>query len=118
MTVKIRTLYFKVADLGGAGEFWERLLQIKPHKDCAEWKEFRCGNIRLGLLLNDAGDPFTRSGCVPVFEFEDDALQGYLERAKALGAAVILDGIDDPNLRSVVFRDPFGHEFEMSKFHD
>jgi catechol 2,3-dioxygenase-like lactoylglutathione lyase family enzyme len=116
--MKIRTLYFKVKDLEGATRFWEGLLQTKPHKNFDTWREFWCGNIRLGLLLNDFNDPFQGSGCVPVFEFDDAVLPGYIARAKEFGATVLVDGLDDPNLQSIVFRDPFGHEFELSKFHD
>lgn len=53
-----------------------------------------------------------------MFEFEDAILPEYIERAKKLGAEIIIDGLSDPNLQSVVMRDPFGHEFELSKFHD
>ena len=116
--MKIRTLYFKVADVEKAASFWSELLQIKPHKDFEKWKEIMCGNIRMGFLLNDFGDKFSGSGCVPVFEFADDALSAYIERAKALGAEVLVDGLEDPNMKSIAFRDPFGHEFELSRFHD
>ena len=116
--MKIRTLYFKVKDIEGATQFWEQLLQIRPHKSFERWREFWCGTIRLGLLLNDFNDPFQGSGCVPVFEFEDNVLREYIARAKKLGAEVVLDGLENPQLKSIVFRDPFGHEFELSKFHD
>lgn len=116
--MKIRTLYFKVKDIKAAASFWEELLQIKPHKYFEHWVEFWCGNIRLGLLSNDFNDEVQGSGCVPVFEFEDSALQEYIVRARKLGAKVILDGLDNPEIRSIVFCDPFGHEFELSRFHD
>jgi catechol 2,3-dioxygenase-like lactoylglutathione lyase family enzyme len=116
--MKIRTIYFKVADPAKAAAFWSALLQVPPHKDFESWKEIHCGNIRLGFLLNDFGDKFSGSGCVPVFEFADEALPAYIERAKALGAEVLVDGLNDPNMKSIAFRDPFGHEFELSKFHD
>ena len=116
--MKIRTLYFKVPDVVKAAAFWSAVLQVKPHKDFEKWKEISCGNIRLGLLLNDFGDKFSGSGCIPVFEFSDADLPGYIARAKAEGAEVVIDGLDDPNKKSICFRDPFGHEFEFSKFHD
>lgn len=115
--MKIRTIYFKVRDVRAAGSFWQSLLDVKPHKDTDHWIEFWCGNIRLGLLQQEQNDPFSGSGCVPVFEFEDKDLPGYIARAKELGAEVIVDGLENPKLLSVVFRDPFGHEFELSKFH-
>jgi hypothetical protein len=116
--LRIRTLYLKVNDLKGASLFWGNLLQIKPHKCFDTWHEFRCENINLGLLLNDFGDVVQGSGCVPVFEFADAALPTYINRAIQLGATLILDGLEDPTIRSIVLRDPFGHEFELSKFHD
>ncbi|MDP9127610.1 MAG: VOC family protein [Pseudomonadota bacterium] len=118
MKVKIRTLYLKVKDIQAAAQFWEGLLQIKPHKYFDRWCEFWCGNIRLGLLSNDFNDRVQGSGCVPVFEFDDEALPAYIARARSLGAKVVLDGLENPKLRSIVFRDPEGHEFELSKFHD
>jgi catechol 2,3-dioxygenase-like lactoylglutathione lyase family enzyme len=116
--MKIRTIYFKSPDVAKAAGFWSALLGVKPHKDFETWKEISCNNIRLGFLRLEAGDGFTGSGCVPVFEFADAELPAYIERAKALGAAVIVDGLDDPNMKSIAFRDPFGHEFELSRFHD
>ena len=116
--MKIRTIYFKIYDMPAAVRFWATLLQLQPHKHTPQWAEFWCGNVRLGLLLNDFGDVVQGAGCVPVFEFTDDVLPDYLHRAKILGAQVVMDGLNDPQLRSIVFRCPFGHEFELSKFHD
>jgi len=115
--MKIRTIYFKVPDTAKACEFWSKLLLTAPHKDFDSWKEINCGNIRLGFLQNP-GDEFTGSSCVPVFEFSNDALPAYIERARALGAEVVVDGLNDPHMKSIAFRDPFGHEFELSRFHD
>lgn len=116
--MKIRTLYLKVTDINAAAVFWSGLLELAPHKDFDGWKEFWCGNIRLGLLLNDFGDNFQGSGCVPVFELDDDVLPIWIERAKSLGASVVVDGLDKEHMKSIVFRDPAGHEFELSSFHD
>jgi catechol 2,3-dioxygenase-like lactoylglutathione lyase family enzyme len=115
--MKIRTIYFKVPDTAKACDFWSTLLLTAPHKDFDSWKEINCGNIRLGFLQNP-GDVVTGSSCVPVFEFSDDALPAYIERARALGAQVVVDGLNDPHMKSIAFRDPFGHEFELSRFHD
>lgn len=115
--MKIRTIYFKVTDMPKAVAFWRAFLEVEPHKKFESWHEFMTDNIRLGLLLNDFGDQYSGSNCVPVFEFADDEVVQYVERAKSLGAEVIKDGLDDPDLLSVVFRDPFGNEFEISKFH-
>jgi len=116
--LRIRTLYLKVNDLKGASLFWENLLQIKPHKCFDTWHEFRCENINLGLLLNDFGDTVQGSNCVPVFEFPDAILPSYIDRATQLGATIVFDGLMDEHILSIVFSDPFGNEFELSKFHD
>ncbi len=42
----------------------------------------------------------------------------YIEKAKGLSSSVILDGLTNPNLWSIVFANPWGKEFELSKFHD
>lgn len=116
--MKIRTIYFKVTDMVKAVSFWQELLKVEPHKKFDKWHEFMVGNVRLGLLLNDFGDKYSGSSCVPVFEFEDSEVMGYVEQAKKLGAKIITEGLDNPDLQSVVFSDPFGNEFEISKFHD
>jgi catechol 2,3-dioxygenase-like lactoylglutathione lyase family enzyme len=116
--MKIRTVYFKVSDMQKAVAFWKSFLEIEPHKTSERWHEFMVGTLRLGLLLADPADVYSGSNCVPVFEFLDNEMVKYVERAKSLGAAMIIDGLDDPNLLSVVFADPFGNEFEVSKFHN
>lgn len=116
--MKIRTVYFKVPEMKSASEFWQTFLGIEPHKKSEKWHEFMVGELRLGLLLNDFGDQFSGSNCVPVFEFPDEAVMERVEQARKLGAKEILNGLDDPNLKGVVFADPFGNEFEVSKFHN
>jgi predicted enzyme related to lactoylglutathione lyase len=114
--MKIRTIYFKVTDIPKAAKFWETVLQLKPHKTFDSWHEFMCGNVRLGLLLCD--DKTSGANCVPVFEFTETELPAYIERAKAAGAKVLIDGFNDPNMKSFAMADPWGNEFELSKFHD
>ena len=116
--MKIRTIYFKVDDMEKAVKFWTSLLDTKPHKTFPNWHEFMIGDLRLGLLLNDFDDKFSGSNCVPVFEFPDRELPKYMEKAKKLGAKLILDGLEDANLKSIIFEDPFGNQFELSRFHD
>lgn len=116
--MKIRTVYLKVSDMKKAAKFWQSLLEVKPHKKSKNWHEFMIGNLRLGLLLNDFGDKFSGSNCVLVFEFSDKELPKYIEKAKKLGAKVVMDGLNDSNMKSILFADPFGNEFEFSKFHD
>ncbi len=101
-----------------AVSFWQTILEVEPHKTGPKWHEFMVGQLRLGLLLNDFDDKFQGSNCVPVFEFADEELPAYIDRAKQAGAKVLVDGLEDPNLKSIVFQDPWGNEFELSRFHD
>ncbi|WP_246291345.1 VOC family protein [Paraburkholderia fynbosensis] len=83
-----------------------------------KWTEFSLGEVRFGLLLNDFGDEFVGSGCVPVFEFDVFALHIFLDRAKAFGATVALDGLNNEAMKSIVLVSPDGHEFELCACHD
>lgn len=74
-------------------------------------------NIRFALLL-DTDDAVKGSNSVPVFEFADDAVMGAVEKAESLGAKIVVDGLKDPDLLSIVFSDPCGNEFEVSTFHE
>lgn len=116
--MKIRTVYFKILNMQDACTFWESFLGFRPHKKGDKYSEFRLSNINLGLVLNDFGDVYSGSNCTPVFEFDDTEISTYIERAKSLKAKIILDGLDDPNIKGIVFADPFGNEFEVTKFHD
>lgn len=116
--MKVRTIYFKVTDMKKAVDFWQKLLEVKPHKTWPEWHEFMVGELRLGLLLSDADDKYSGSNCVPVFEFSHAELTKYIDKANSLGAKVVFDGLEDPDVLSIVFADPFGNQFELSKFHD
>ncbi|HEY9682056.1 MAG TPA: hypothetical protein V6C86_10800 [Oculatellaceae cyanobacterium] len=116
--MKIRTCYFKVSSMSQSVQLWKSLLELEPVKFGEKYSEFRLENINLGFVLNDFGDKFAGSNCVPVFEFADDELPPYIERAKSLNCSVLLDGLTNPNLRSIVFADPWGNEFEFSRFHD
>lgn len=116
--MKIRTVYFKVADMNLAVNFWKMFLEVELHKESPTWCEFLIDGTRLGFLLNDFGDQFSGSNCVPVFEFSDNEIGAWIEKAKKLGAELIFDGLADQKNLSVVFRDPVGNEFELTKFHD
>lgn len=116
--MRIRTVYLKVGNMDEAASFWRQVLEREPQRQSRKWTEFSLGEIRLGLLLNDFGDEFDGSGAVPVFEFEKDALLTFLDRAKANGAMVVVDGLEDANMKSVVLRSPDGHEFELSTCHE
>ena len=115
--MKLRTMYLKVSDMETSASFWQRVLESEPHRKSAKWTEFMLGEVRLGLLLNDFGDDFNGSGSVPVFEFDDEALRLFLNRAKANGATVVLDGLADEAMKSIVLCSPDGHEFELCTCH-
>jgi len=115
--VKIRTCYFKALNMEDAVSFWQAFLELPPTKCSPKYSEFRLDNINLGFVLNDFGDGFQGSNCVPVFEFADADLKAYIDRFTKLGGTVILDGLENPDLLSLVVEDPWGNEFELSKFH-
>lgn len=104
--MRIRSTYLKVKNLERAATFWENLLERPPNRKTERWAEFSLGEIRLGLLLNDFGDEFAGSGCVPVFEFDISDLHTFVDRAKDLGAKVVLDGLNIETMQSVVLSDP------------
>jgi predicted lactoylglutathione lyase len=115
--MKLRTVYLKVSDMEKSASFWQQVLEIAPQRQSARWTEFMLGEVRLGLLLNDFHDDFNGSGSVPVFEFDDEALRAFLKRAKANGATVVLDGLADEAMKSIVLCSPDGHEFELCTCH-
>jgi catechol 2,3-dioxygenase-like lactoylglutathione lyase family enzyme len=115
--MKIRTVYFKVNDMAKAVRFWTEFLQMAPVKTFDKYHEWRIGELNFGLALNVMGDKWSGSNCVPVFEFEDAEVVFWIEKARSLGATVIFDGLEDPELLSFVMADPWGNEFELSKFH-
>ena len=115
--MKIRTIYFKVNDMASAVQFWTNFLNLAPVKKSSRYHEWRIQDLNFGLVLNDMGDKWTGSNCAPVFEFDDNEVLSWVERAKSLGATVILDALKDPELLSIVMADPWGNEFEISKFH-
>ncbi len=116
--MKIRTIYLKSNNLEAAKSFWSELIGLEPNKNTESWVEFKLDNINLGIWPNDGNDSWSGSNTVPVFEFQDHEIQKYIDKAKDLGATVIIDGLNNTNLLSIVFSDPWGNEFEISKFHD
>ena len=114
--MKIRTVYFKVAEMAPAVAFWQVFLGIVPHKNGADWVEFRVGSLNFALL---AMPGFTvakdASNFVPVFEYADDELDGAKMRALELGATHV---IDTPDGMSYVLADPLGNEFEITRMHE
>lgn len=116
--MKIRTVYFKVSDIAKAAHFWAEFLQIKPHKDFDDWKEFMCGTTRFALLLSSDKQTSSGSDCVPAFELEKNDIHGHVLRAQKLGASIVFDGLNDADIKSIVLRAPHGHEFELSMAHE
>jgi catechol 2,3-dioxygenase-like lactoylglutathione lyase family enzyme len=119
--MKIRTVYFKVHRVGEALKFWQALLGMEPSKSFPAWHEFSIGDTRLGLLpVDDPGVDSLSGSCVPVFEFSDNHAARTIERAKDLGASVILEGEAHPDYphTAAVLADPLGNEFEITAFHD
>ncbi|RKT24403.1 catechol 2,3-dioxygenase-like lactoylglutathione lyase family enzyme [Paraburkholderia sp. RAU2J] len=116
--MRIRTTYLKVKDMERATAFWETVLDCSPSRKSERWTEFSLGEVRFALLLNDFGDEFAGSGCVPVFEFDVSELHTFLNRAKAHGATVVLDGLNNETMKSMVLASPDGHEFELCICHD
>ena len=115
--MKIRTIYQKVLNMEKARTFWESFLEMKPSKSSSNWCGFQLENVNFALLLNDFGDEIKGTSTVPVFEFSDSEIEKAVEKAKGLGCTVVLDGLGDPHMQSIVLKDPSGNEFEISKFH-
>ena len=111
--MRIRSTYFKVQDMASAVRFWQSLLRLEPIKQSAHWSEFKIGEVRLGFLLNDFEEQSSGNSSVLVIELESSDLPAFVERAKALGASVVLDGLNNPKMNSIVFATPSGHEFEL-----
>ena len=113
--MRIRSVYFKVKEMSPAVGFWRSLLQQEPIKESSHWSEFKVGEVRLGFLLNDFGEEISGNSSVPVIELEPSELPAFIERAKSHGATVVLDGLDNPKMNSIVLAAPFGQEFELCK---
>jgi hypothetical protein len=111
--MRVRSSYFKVLNMAQELAFWRAFLQTEPLKTSSHWSEFKIGEARIGLLLNDFGEELKGSACVPVIEFEPAELAGAIERARSGGATVVLDGLNNPKMNSIVLASPGGHEFEL-----
>jgi hypothetical protein len=99
--------------MAGAVAFWSSFLLQEPAKKSSHWSEFVLGDVRLGLLLNDFDEEIRGNSCVPVFELAPAELPEYMARAKGLGATVVLDGLANPQMNSIVMATPGGQEFEL-----
>ena len=111
--MRIRSAYFKVKDMAAEVRFWRAVLQAEPVKSSSHWSEFMIAGTRLGFLLNDFGEQLVGCSSVPVLEVDDGAMEATLLRAKNAGAVVVLDGLANPKMNSIVLATPGGHEFEL-----
>jgi catechol 2,3-dioxygenase-like lactoylglutathione lyase family enzyme len=118
--MRVRSVYFKVQDMAAEVAFWRALLQLEAAKSSAHWSEFVLGSTRIGLLLNDFGEQLTGCSGVAVFEVDEGEMSPTINRAKEAGATVVLDGLANPKMNSIVLASPGGHEFELCncKAHD
>ncbi len=111
--MRIRSSYFKVKDMNREVNFWRILLALEPIKSSPHWSEFLIAGQRIGFLLNDFGEEVIGCGSVPVLEVDEGAMEATVSRAKAAGAVVVLDGLNNPKMNSIVLATPGGHEFEL-----
>jgi hypothetical protein len=116
--MKIRTVYQKVKNMEVARTFCESFLGLKPSKNSDKWCQFNLENINFALLLDVFDDEVKGSNTVPVFELQENEITKYVEKAKALGCMVVIDGLSNPDMQSIVLKDPAGNEFEISKVHN
>jgi Glyoxalase-like domain len=118
--MRVRSTYFKVQDMDAEVSFWRALLQNEPIKASTHWSEFMVAGTRIGFLLNDFGEQLAGCSSVPVLEMDDGEMEPTIARAKAAGATVVLDGLANPKMNSIVLASPGGHEFELCncKAHD
>ena len=109
----IRTVYFKISDMSSVVRWWSAFLEQSPHKSFEAYSEFKCGDIRLGFVLNSFGDEFTGNRGVLMLECEsDEELCIKIELAKELNARVLSDNLGS-DLNSISMEDPYGNEFEL-----
>lgn len=111
--MRVRSSYLKVKNMPAEVAFWKALLEQEPTKTGPNWTEFMIAGQRLGLLLNDFGEELVGCSCVPVLEVDEGRMEETVVRAKDAGAAVILDGLKNPKMNSIVLASPGGHEFEL-----
>ena len=111
--MRARSSYFKVKDMNAEVAFWRALLEAEPVKTSSHWSEFMVGEVRIGFLLNDFGEQLVGCSSVPVLEVEEGAMVSTVARAREAGATVVLDGLENPKMNSIVIASPGGHEFEL-----
>ena len=111
--MRVRSSYFKVKEMNAEVNFWRVLLGFEPTKSTSHWSEFLIAEQRIGFLLNDFGEELVGCSSVLVLEVEEGAMEATIARAKIAGAVVVLDGLSNPRMNSIVLASPGGHEFEL-----
>lgn len=111
--MRVRSSYFKVKDMQAEVNFWRVLLHLEPIKSSSHWSEFMIEGQRIGFLPNDFGEELIGCSSVPVLEVDEGSMDATVTRAKGAGAVVILDGLSNPKMNSIVLASPGGHEFEL-----
>ena len=111
--MRIRSSYFKVKDMQAEVGLWRTLLALEPTKTSSHWSEFMIAGQRIGFLLNDFGENLVGCSSVPVLEVDEGFMEATVIRAKNAGAVVVLDGLSNPKMNSIVMASPGGHEFEL-----
>ncbi len=111
--MRVRSNYFKVLNMESEVAFWRALLQMEPIKSSPHWSEFMVGSTHIGFLLNDFGDKLVGCSCVPVLEVNEGTMDAAVLRAKEAGATLVLHGLSNPKMNSIVLASPGGNEFEF-----
>jgi len=113
--MKLRAITLRVRDIETAVSFWQRLLNAAPRRRSSTHIDLRANGFELVLLADADATP---GAALPVFEYSDIEFSHYLDKARQLGATEVEDLLNDPARRSVVFADPEGNQFEISRLHD
>jgi hypothetical protein len=118
--IRARTFYYKVSDMEQVVDWWSKFLELEPHKSGSDYSEFKSNDFSIGFVLNSYGDVFSGNRGALMLECDTpESLSAYIERAKLLKAEIIADNLADPQLKSIVFADPLGNEFEIGNLgHD
>lgn len=118
--IRARTFYYKIDNMKTVVEWWGKFLQLKPYKSLDKYSEFKLNDFRIGFVLNSFGDKFSGNRGALMLECEtEDVLKDHIRRAKDAGAQVVSDNLENTDLRSIIFTDPFGNEFEIGNLnHD
>jgi len=106
----LRTVIYKVSDIGQAKEWYARALGFGPYYDERDYVGFSVGGYELGLDPDTATQSPGLGGSVAYWGVADiEAAVKHLQAIGATGAAAIADVGD--GIRLAVLEDPFGNAF-------